>query len=82
MCAQFTLHQKFRFDIWWTKFEHKGRRYSSRVWILRTKNTEIRTSFTSQTTFGTVQVENVEKTQDTVYWVDMQFAVGWAEQDE
>ena len=41
MCNQFTLHPEFRIDNQEDKFSAKERRYSSRLWILWSKNTKI-----------------------------------------
>ena len=46
MCSHFNLHHKFRIDSGRTKIWAKDRRYSSRLWILWTRNTEIRRSLT------------------------------------
>ena len=40
MCNQFTLHHEFRISPRRTKFWAQDRRYSSRLWILRSKNTD------------------------------------------
>ena len=46
MCNQFSFHHEFRIDIGRTKFWANDRRYSSRLWILWTKNTKILIQFT------------------------------------
>ena len=72
MCNQFTLHHQFRIDTGRDKIWAKDRQYSFCLWILWTKNTEIRIILTwkYRVLHNTCQ-KKWKKHQDTVYWVDI-----------
>ena len=73
MCNQFTLHHEFRIDVRKTKLEQKTNdTFHGGFCGQRTQRSTCNRPASIASCF--VQAENVEKTSNTVYWVDIKIA--------
>ena len=76
MCKQFTFHHQFGIDTRRSKLEQKNRRYSSRLWILWTKNTRILTRSTwKHRVLHNAFIKHGRNIKNKVYWVDINLAL-------